>query len=189
MTKSFLVAKQEHYIDPLPESGLCCCRSTAGVEKLDCDREQLKAHRLEPLKQRSDIRSHFIAASPSKVFVALSDPDRVARWWGPDGFSSTMHTFDFQNGGSWVLTMHAPDGKDYPNESRFTRIVPDALWEIEHLNGHRFTLTLELKPSGEGTEVCWRQTFDTAEHYRALANFVAAANQQNLERLAAEVLR
>jgi len=58
------------------------------------------------------------------------------------------------------------------------RIVPDASWEIEHLNGHHFTLTLELKPSGEGTEVCWRQTFDTVERYQALANFVAAANQQ-----------
>jgi len=144
---------------------------------------------MEPIELRSDTRSHFIAASPSTVFAAMSDPDRVARWWGPDGFSSTMHTFDFQPGGSWVLTMHAPDGTDYPNESRFTRIVPDALWEIEHLNGHHFTLTLELKPSGEGTEVCWRQTFDTVEHYQALANFVAAANQQNLERLAAELLR
>jgi hypothetical protein len=32
--------------------------------------------------------------------------------------------------------MHRPDGKDYPNESRFTRIVPGQLVEIEHLNGH-----------------------------------------------------
>lgn len=144
---------------------------------------------MEPIEQRSDIRSHFIAAEPSAVFAAMSDPDRVARWWGPDGFSSTIHTFDFQPGGSWVLTMRAPDGTDYPNESRFARIVPDVLWEIEHLNGHHFVLTLELKASGDGTEVCWRQTFDTVAHYQGLATFVAAANQQNLERLAAEVLR
>lgn len=150
---------------------------------------QIKANYMEPIENRSDIRCHFIAASPAQVFAAMSDSERVARWWGPDGFRSTMHTFDFQPGGSWVLTMHAPDGTDYPNESRFTRLVPDALWEMEHLNGHHFTLTLKLVPSGEGTEVRWQQTFDTVEHYQALATFVAAANQQNLERLAAEVLR
>ena len=144
---------------------------------------------MEPIEDRSDIRSHFIAASPAQVFAAMSDSERVARWWGPDGFRSTMHTFDFQPGGSWVLTMHAPDGTDYPNESRFTRLVPDALWEMEHLNGHHFTLTLELKALGEGTEVRWQQAFDTVAHYQGLATFVDAANQQNLERLAAEVLR
>jgi hypothetical protein len=29
--------------------------------------------------------------------------------------------------------MHGPDGENYPNESRFTRIVPDQLFEIERL--------------------------------------------------------
>ena len=85
--------------------------------------------------------------------------------------------------------MHGPDGKDYPNESRFTRIVPDQLFEIEHLNGHHFVLTLELQPHAEGTNAMWRQTFDTVEHYKRLAGFVATANEQNLERLAAEVVR
>lgn len=85
--------------------------------------------------------------------------------------------------------MHGPDGKDYPNESRFTRIVTDQLFEIEHLNGHHFLLTIELVLSHGGTEVMWRQTFDTVEHYERIAQFVASANEQNLDRLAAEVLR
>jgi len=85
--------------------------------------------------------------------------------------------------------MHGPDGKDYPNESRFTRIVPGQLFEIEHLNGHHFLLTLELNPQDDGTNVMWRQTFDSIEHYRRIAEFVAAANEQNLERLAVEVLQ
>lgn len=85
--------------------------------------------------------------------------------------------------------MHGPDGKNYPNESRFTRIVVDQLFEIEHLDGHHFTLTIELDRQGEGTEVRWCQTFDTVEHYKRISEFVAAANEQNLERLAAEVQR
>jgi uncharacterized protein YndB with AHSA1/START domain len=118
----------------------------------------------------------------------MRDPIRVARWWGPFGFTNTVHTFEFVAGGSWLLTMHGPDGVDYPNESRFTRIVPDQLFELEHLNGHRFVLTVELTPHTDGTRVYWRQTFDTAETYQQLAAFVGVANVQNLERLAAEVL-
>ena len=129
----------------------------------------------------------MLAANPSEVFAAMSDPARIARWWGPAGFTNTIHQFEFRSGGKWLLTMHGPDGKDYPNESRFTRIVADQIFEIEHLNGHHFILTIELAPVHGGTEVKWQQTFDTVEHYERIAQFVASANEQNLDRLAAEV--
>jgi uncharacterized protein YndB with AHSA1/START domain len=144
---------------------------------------------MEPVHSRSDARTRIIAATPARVFAALSDPSRVARWWGPAGFSNTFHQFDFTNGGMWRLTMHGPDGQDYPNESRFSRIVADQMFEIEHLNGHHFVLSIELAATDGGTEVRWRQTFDTSEHYQRIASFVASANEQNLERLEVEVLR
>lgn len=144
---------------------------------------------MEPIDARSDSRRKTIAATPAQVFAAMGDPDRVAKWWGPEGFTNTIHEFEFTEGGKWLLTMHGPDGKSYPNESRFTRVVTDRIFEIEHLNGHHFFLTLELAPADGGTEVMWRQTFDTAEHFNKIAEFVAAANEQNIERLAAEVLR
>lgn len=144
---------------------------------------------MELMESRSDARSRFIPASPAQVFAAMQDPDRVARWWGPAGFTNTIQQYDFEPGGRWLLTMHGPDGTNYPNESRFTRLVPNQLFEIEHLNGHHFVLTLELVPQAQGTRVLWRQTFDSVEHYQRLAEFVAEANEQNLERLAAEVLR
>lgn len=144
---------------------------------------------MEPIDARSDSRHTLIISSPAEVFAAVSDPARLARWWGPDGFTNTIHQFEFEPGGMWRLTMHGPDGKDYPNESRFTRIVPNQIVEIEHLNGHHFVLTLELLPTEAGTVLKWRQTFDTVEHYERMAEFVAPANEQNLERLAAEVQR
>jgi uncharacterized protein YndB with AHSA1/START domain len=143
---------------------------------------------MAPVESRSDARSLFIPASPAQVFAAMRDPARVAKWWGPAGFTNTIHKYDFRPGGSWHLTMHGPDGKSYPNESRFTRIVQDQLFEVEHLNGHHFVLTLELLRQEHGTHVMWRQTFDTEEHYKQMAEFVASANEQNLARLAVEVL-
>lgn len=144
---------------------------------------------MEPVEKRSDSRHRLIAASPAEVFAAMSDPDRIAKWWGPKGFTNTIHEFDFRPGGKWLLTMHGPDGKNYPNESRFVRVVPPRIFEIEHLNGHHFFLTIELTPGDGGTEVKWRQTFDSVADYERIAEFVAAANEQNLDRLAVEVAR
>ena len=143
---------------------------------------------MDPVEQRSDTRSLHIAAAPAQVYAAMRDPARIARWWGPDGFTNTIHRYEFQPGGQWLLTMHGPDGTDYPNESRFTRLEPDALFEIEHFSGHHFVLTIELRARGTGTDVHWRQTFDSVEHYQRIADFVAGANDQNLRRLRDEVL-
>lgn len=138
---------------------------------------------------RCDIRSRLIPAPAGAVFAAIADPRRVERWWGPEGFTNSIHEFDFVAGGRWLLTMHGPDGTNYPNESRFTRIEPGRLVEIEHLNGHHFFLTLELTEQGSATRLDWRQCFDTDADYARLATFVAKANEQNLDRLAAEVSR
>jgi hypothetical protein len=50
-------------------------------------------------------------------------------------------------------------------------------------------LTIDLVDRGDATLVNWRQTFDTVAHYERYAGFVAAANEQNLDRREAEVLR
>ncbi len=144
---------------------------------------------MDPIEKRSDSRQKRIAASPPAVYAAMSDPTRIARWWGPDGFSNTIHEFDFRPGGRWLLTMHGPDGKSYPNESTFSRLELDRVFEIEHLSGHHFLLTIDLEAVGSDTLVHWRQTFDTVEQYERIAQFVQAANEQNLERLAQEVYR
>lgn len=144
---------------------------------------------METIESRSDSRRKVFTASPSEIFAAMSDPVRVARWWGPTGFTNTIHKFEFVPGGEWLLTMHGPDGTNYPNESRFTRVVEDHLVEIEHFSGHHFLLTIELEPLDGGTELKWRQTFDSVEHYERIAQFVASANEQNLERLNTEVQR
>jgi len=142
---------------------------------------------MDPIESRSDSRSKLISATPAEVFAAMSSAPRIERWWGPAGFTSTIHELDFRPGGRWLLTLHGPDGKEYPNESRFSRIDANRIWEIEHLSGHHFFLAIELQPVGAGTLVAWRQTFDTKEHYESIAALVATANEQNLERLAAEV--
>ena len=85
--------------------------------------------------------------------------------------------------------MHGPDGRDYPNESRFLEVVANERVVIEHFSGHHFILTITFSRVGNATVVGWHQLFDTVEHYRQIAEFVSRANEQNLDRLEAEVRR
>lgn len=131
--------------------------------------------------------SRHIEASPAAVFAAIAAPERLARWWGPDGFRNTFAVCDFRPGGAWHFTMHGPDGTDYPNESVFAEIETGRKVVIDHVCQPFFRLTVELEPSGTGTLVRWTQTFQDPAVLAAVRHIVEPANEQNLQRLATEV--
>jgi uncharacterized protein YndB with AHSA1/START domain len=129
-----------------------------------------------------------IPASPDQVFAAISDPQRLARWWGPAGFTNTFNVFEFRPDGQWKFVMHGPDGSDYPNENVFAEIEPSRNVVIDHVSPPKFRLTITLTPSVDGTTVTWRQVFENAEFARSIEHIIVPANEQNLDRLTAEVL-
>jgi hypothetical protein len=131
--------------------------------------------------------SRNIPATPEAVYAAIQDPARLARWWGPDGFTNTFQTFEFREGGAWVFTMHGPDGTDYPNQSEFLEIVPHRLVRIQHLSLPRFELAIALEASAAGTLVSWVGVLENHEFAENMREFLEAANEQNLDRLALEV--
>lgn len=65
------------------------------------------------------------------VWDAWTDPEQVAKWWGPRGFTLTTHSKELEAGGHWHYTMHGPDGTNYPNRTtylevdRYKRLVYD----------------------------------------------------------------
>jgi len=131
--------------------------------------------------------SSTVPAPPAAVFAAFADPARLARWWGPDGFTNSFQTFEFRAGGRWTFVMHGPDGTDYANESQFLAIEPDARVVIRHVCAPLFTLAVELQATPAGTLVRWEQTFDDPQVAAAVRHIVEPANDQNLARLAAVV--
>ncbi|BCD89505.1 activator of HSP90 ATPase [Pseudomonas solani] len=140
-----------------------------------------------PTAHRECATSRLIDAPPARVFRAIASPEHLARWWGPNGFSSTFELFEFRPDGHWRFTLHGPDGTDYPNHNLFREITPGRVL-IEHFSDdHHFFLTITLTLEGTGTRVGWQQVFDSAEHREQIATFVLPANEENLDRLTAEV--
>lgn len=145
--------------------------------------------RNESTDERAFIHSRLIDAPRERVFKAFSEPEHLARWWGPNGFTSTFQTFELRPGGHWRFVMHGPDGADYPNENVFIEVVAPERLVLDHLSeDHHFLMTITFMPQGNKTLVGWRQVFDTAAHKDRIAGVVAEANEQNLTRLANEVL-
>jgi uncharacterized protein YndB with AHSA1/START domain len=128
-----------------------------------------------------------IPATPETVFAVFQNPERLARWWGPDGFTNTFHTFEFKQGGSWVFTMHGPDGKNYANESEFLEIVPNSMVRLKHISLPRYELSITLEPNTVGTLISWVGVFENRAFAESMRQFLEGANEQNLNRLACEI--
>ena len=129
---------------------------------------------------------HFLQA-PQAVFAAIRDPDRLARWWGPNGFTNQFEVFEFRTGGRWVFDMIGPDGTRYANESVFAQIDTDRQVLVDHTCAPLFKLTITLEPEGDGTRVHWLQVFEDAAFAQAMKHILEPANEQNLDRLAQEL--
>lgn len=130
-----------------------------------------------------------ISAPIEHVFAAFSDPERLARWWGPAGFTNTFHVCEFESGGRWIYTMHSSNGGNPENESVFELVEPPRTIVIRHISQPLYLLTIDLIPTAAGTMLSWLQEFDDAEVARRIGKIVVPANEQNLDRLTAEVLQ
>ena len=118
---------------------------------------------------RSIIGSRVFDAPRELVFSAFTDAKHLAQWWGPDGFTTTTHSFDFRPGGVWRFVMHGPDGRDYQNRVSYDEIVPPERLVYRHGGGEdvepvQFTQTLTFEALGNGrTRLTWHGRFPTAE--------------------------
>lgn len=129
--------------------------------------------------------SRVLPHPPEAVYSAIANPDVLATWWGPEGFTNTFEVFEFKANGRWKFVMHGPDGKTYQNDSEFVTVIPNCKVVIEHLSVPHFILSIELKPVATGTYLQWTQTFDDSKTAEAVKHIAEPANEQNLDRLTA----
>jgi uncharacterized protein YndB with AHSA1/START domain len=124
-----------------------------------------------------------ISATPRTVFTAFEQPELLAQWWGPDGFTNTFEQFEFRPGGRWIFVMHGPNGATFPNESVFREIQPDTRIVIEHVVKPWYLLTVTLTAHDDQIQLSWVQEFETPEVAAKMRPLSESANEQVLDRL------
>ncbi len=120
------------------------------------------------------------------VFDAWTNPVHVARWWGPNGFTTTTHVMDVRPGGAWRFVMHGPDGTDYQNEIIFEEIERPSRLTYTH-TAPWFHTTVTFDDLDGKTSLTMRMRFETAEERdRVVEKFGALEGaKQHLESLEA----
>lgn len=137
---------------------------------------------------RTIVSGRIVAAPRESVYAAFAEPARLAQWWGPMGFTTTMREFDLRPGGRWRLTLHGPDGTNYENESEFITVAPPECIVLRHLDPvHAFQMTMTFEPAAGQTRLTWRMCFDSGAECERVKQFIIEANEQNFDRLAAHL--
>ncbi len=123
--------------------------------------------------------SRIYDAPVQRVWDAWVDPEQVARWWGPRGFSLTTEHKDVRAGGSWKYVMHGPDGVDYPNHTKFLEVDEGARLVYDHGGSDdrppMFRVTVTFEAVGERTKMELTMALATAEAAQEAKKFIKKA--------------
>jgi len=141
---------------------------------------------------RELIFTRLFDAPRELVFEAWTDPKHVAKWWGPQGFTTTISEMDVRPGGIWRLVMHGPDGKDYKNRIVFLDVAKPERLVYKHdpepgSEPVTFQVTVTFADEAGKTRLTMRMLFPSAaarDHVVEKYGAVEGANQ-TLGRLAA----
>lgn len=115
-----------------------------------------------------------LPAAPSVVFGAFSEPNELAKWWGPKGFSTPRMEFDPRVGGAYRIEMQPPDGDSFHLTGEFREVDPPARlaytfrWEDPDPDDVETLVELSFRDLGGSTEVALAQRPFKTDARRAL---------------------
>jgi len=124
-----------------------------------------------------------IRARPSIVFDALTTPDGIAQWWGPDIGPVLLAETDVRIGGRFRVRFRMLDGTEHESAGEYLEIVrPNRLvmsWQWTHGGepeeaGEVSRIEIDLKLVETGTEITFtharlRTPASRASHERGWA--------------------
>jgi uncharacterized protein YndB with AHSA1/START domain len=100
-----------------------------------------------------------LRAKPEKVYRAFLDPDAMAKWLPPNGFTGRVHELDARVGGSYKMSFtNLSNGQSHSFGGEYFELVPNELirhtdkFDDPNLPGE-MQVTVRFKPVSVGTEV------------------------------------
>lgn len=133
---------------------------------------------------RTVVSSRIIDASIGDVFDAYVNPDKLVRWWGPNGFTLMNESLDLQEGGHWRFVFKGPDDTTYKNHLIFSKIQRPHLFVVDHLSGPKYHGSVAFDDLGDQkTLITMYWTFETFDVFSKVKQAVINGNEGNLDRL------
>jgi uncharacterized protein YndB with AHSA1/START domain len=133
--------------------------------------------------------TRVLPAGRSIVFGTFSRPNELAKWWGPEGFSTPSLEFQARVGESYRIEMQPPEGDRFYLTGEFREVDPPArlaytfVWEDPDPDDVDMVVDLSFRDRGESTEVALTQGPFTTEARRRLHREGWRDSFDKLERL------
>ena len=117
-----------------------------------------------------------IRARPSIVFEALTTPDGIGQWWGPDAGPVLLAETDVRIGGRFRVRFRMLDGTEHESTDEYLEIVESKRlvmsWEWTsggepEEDGEVSGIEIDLKRIDAGTEITFTHTRLRTEASRA----------------------
>ncbi len=126
------------------------------------------------------------------VWKAFMDPERIPRWWGPHGTTTTVVEMDVRPGGRWRYISHAPDRDDVAFKGEYLEIEPPERFrqtfivDVEGLRDHVGVETFTLEDVDGKTKLTARSQFPSVGDLEgALSTGMIAGGVETWDRLEA----
>jgi uncharacterized protein YndB with AHSA1/START domain len=133
--------------------------------------------------------SREVKAPVEMLYQAFANPIHLKKWWGPEGFTNTIHEFDLRPEGKWILTMHGPEKGNYENSSVFKIVEPNKLIRWTRKSQPLFDMEVGFeKIQDTQSRISFRMIFTTVEECNKLKSFVVPNNEENFDRLERELV-
>lgn len=100
-----------------------------------------------------------IAARPSVVFDALTAPEAISRWWGPDAGPVLAAETDLRVGGRFRVRFRMLDGSEHESSGEYLEIDPPRRlamswrWTTGGGGDGESRVEIDLRPVADGTEL------------------------------------
>ena len=108
------------------------------------------------------------------VWKVWTEPEHIIKWWGPNGFTSTINKMEVKPGGVWQFIMHSPDGVNFENKIIYVEVEKPYRLVYDHVSGPKFHVTVTLEEEDGKTKLTMQMLFDTAaERNRTIEIFNA----------------
>ena len=100
-----------------------------------------------------------VNGSRRSVFAAMTDPEQVAEWWGPKGFTCPEVSLDVRVGGVYRIAMRPPVGELFHLVGAYVEVVPPSRlaytfrWEPPDPDDRETIARLMLRDANGATDV------------------------------------
>jgi uncharacterized protein YndB with AHSA1/START domain len=151
----------------------------------------VKTDKKQDTSDRELVMTRVLDAPRNLVYEAWTNPKHIAQWWGPKGFTNTIHEMEVKVGGVWRFMMHGPDGTDYPNKVVFEEVVKAERLVYTHGSDqdddpNSFHVTVTFEDQGKKTKLTMRMVLRSAAALAEAKKFGAVeGGNQTLDRLEA----